>query len=131
MLEYWCFLGGLVSGALGSALGLPRGSGDPGSCIGCWAAASDVHSSNIEKILRTMGLLFIDGGDIDFDESGERRFGCPSRMPYLRLSVIGSGWISTLNSSGAACLKRISSSVERSCTRASERSSAMVQWHDM
>ena len=53
------------------------------------------------------------------------------QIVYLRLSVCGSGWISTLNSSGAACLKRISSSVETSCTRDSGRSSDMVQWHDM
>ncbi len=47
---------------------------------------------------------------------------------YLRLSVLGSGWISTRNSSGNSCLKRISRSVEISCTLESGRSSAMVQW---
>ena len=47
---------------------------------------------------------------------------------YLRLSVLGSGWIRTRNSSGNSCLKRISSSVEMSCTLDSGRSSAMVQW---
>src|ERR1700680_1042874 len=47
---------------------------------------------------------------------------------YLRLSVLGSGWIRTRNSFGNSCLKRISSSVEISCTLDRGRSSAMVQW---
>ncbi len=50
---------------------------------------------------------------------------------YLRLSVWGSGWIRTLNNSGAVCLKRISKAVEMSWTRESGRSSGMVQWHDI
>ena len=47
---------------------------------------------------------------------------------YLRLSVLGSGWISTRNSSGNSCLNLISRSVETSCTLESGRSSDMVQW---
>src|SRR5271165_4824194 len=49
---------------------------------------------------------------------------------HLRLSVLGSGWMRTRNNSGAACLKRISSAVERSCTRASGKSSGKVQWQE-
>src|SRR5246127_539611 len=60
-----------------------------------------------------------------------RRVGHPplrGRGHYLRLSVLGSGWIRTRNSFGNSCLKRISSSVEISCTLDSGRASAMVQW---
>jgi hypothetical protein len=49
---------------------------------------------------------------------------------YRRLSVCGSGWIRTRNSSGASCLKWISSSVEISCTRDKGSSSEKVQWQD-
>src|SRR6266496_2738669 len=58
-------------------------------------------------------------------------FCCNHRADYLRLSVLGSGCIRTRNSSGASCLKRISSSVWMSCTRASESSSDSVQWQEM
>ena len=46
---------------------------------------------------------------------------------HRRLSVVGSGWINTLNNSGISCLKRISNAVESSWTLCSGRSSAMVQ----
>src|SRR3984885_15704522 len=52
------------------------------------------------------------------------------KRPYLRLSVWGSGWIRTRNSSGASCLKWISSSVEISWTRESGSSSEKVQWQE-
>src|SRR5260370_844895 len=51
-------------------------------------------------------------------------------LSYLRLSVLGSGWIKTRNNSGASCLNRISSAVERSCTRESGNSSGKVQWQE-
>ena len=47
-------------------------------------------------------------------------------FPHRRLSVCGSVWISTLKSSGEACLKRISRAVEMSWTRESDRSSGNV-----
>ena len=46
---------------------------------------------------------------------------------YLRLSVAGSGWMSTRNNSGASCFNRISSSVWTSCTRESGSVSGSVQ----
>ena len=74
---------------------------------------------------------FCPGGD---PTAGNARQGIGLRTPthgfYLRLSVMGSGWISTRNSSGASSLKRISSSVDMSCTRDKARSSDRVQWHE-
>jgi len=53
---------------------------------------------------------------------------CTGRVDaYLRLSVAGSGWMSTRNNSGASCFKRISSSVWTSCTRDSGSVSGSVQ----
>src|SRR5579859_5214978 len=49
---------------------------------------------------------------------------------HLLLSVCGSGWISTLKSCGASCLKRISRAVANSCTLESGRSSDMVAWQE-
>src|SRR5258708_3085864 len=52
---------------------------------------------------------------------------CCQIQYHRRLSVVGSGWINTLNNSGISCLKRISSAVKSSWTLCKGSSSGMVQ----
>ena len=109
-----------------------KAAGEGGAAEGGGDAPEERGGGDVEIAADGLAVWFAQGGrlqqnaaELSLGRADEG--GCPHAV-YLRLSVLGSGWIRTRNSSGNSCLKRISSSVEMSCTLESGRSSAMVQW---